>query len=339
MRKTGVTLLEVLFAIAISAIGILGVLGTLVIAGKQAGDGARMDGADRIGRNAVREMVIRKLDTPAGKSGRWSAVPINGHAYCLDPLGVAANAVTSETAAFPAHDPVIVPGPRMHRVSLRSMPGDQFASPSQPIGLAFAESIFVARDDLVFGLDPDRTLLPKGYETTTTERAYVGAFSWFATYQSDNYYGGPAVVSIVVCHRRDPSDLSQERLLTVEKIDSENPTAPPPTNAGQRGVVWKLSLRPGRPEIDWIVGKGEWVLIAGLHNGRTVFQWNLVQDVSDVLPANQADAEGHASVVDTKFITTFGRDWLLQPAETQIALFGYVVAVYEKTIRCNYERP
>jgi type II secretory pathway pseudopilin PulG len=102
-RRSGVTLLEVLFAIGIVSVGILGVMASLVVAGKQAADGARLDGADRLGRNAIREFTVRAINRARGPRGTWSlpyvspsaphfdAALQDGYAYCLDPLYVVAN--------------------------------------------------------------------------------------------------------------------------------------------------------------------------------------------------------------------------------------------------------
>lgn len=333
MKRNGVTLLEVLFAIVIATVGILGVLVTLVIAGKQASDGARMDGADRLGRNAIREFEVRGFNRARGPQGTWAAVPIDGHAYCLDPLYVAANGTASPAAWFPAYDLVVVPGARMHRVSVRRFPGNQLFAPLPTIGLPLAESIFAAKDDLVFSLPSDRTLPPvQHYGTGAEARSFNGAFSWFATVQGASYSGGTALLSIAVCHRRNLYDQS-ERLVNVERIDDENPSLSVTGDISQRGREWKIAVRPGQSAKDLDAREGGWVLITGIVGGRVLFHWHRILSVDSILPAGNPDMFGVVSSEDTRSISTSGRAWPLLPSQTQAVLFDSVVAVYEKTIK------
>lgn len=371
MRR-GVTLLEVLFAIAIAAIGILGVMGTLVVAGKQAADAARIDGADRVGRNAIREFSVRGYDVAVGPQGTWATIPVIGRSYCIDPRYVAANGTSSPASWFPAFDPASVPGARMYRISVRAMPGNQLASPSLPIGVSLADSIFVAKDDLVFNLPDDRTLTPiQNYGTAVESRDYEGAFSWFATIQpieitsqwycqhcgliwSDNVIlsnvngslqtvcliclntqgilrivvrtgvvtnedSGNSLLNIVVCHRRNLSDSNAERLANVLQIEQDE---------------FKLSARPGQPDSDLEAKEGSWMLLCGVNQTNVqAFLWRRVVGTKDVVPANTPDYDGTIEPVATRWLSTFGRDWSIPSAGTQVALFDSVVAVYEKTIR------
>jgi hypothetical protein len=329
MKRSGVTLVEVLFGIAIAAVGILGVLATLVVAGRQAANGAALDGADRLGRNAIREVAVRGFNRAAGPRGTWSTVPIGGHAYCLDPLYVASNGTASPHNWFPAFDPATIPGARMHRVSVRSFPGGAMV----PAGQMLADSIFRANDDLVFSLPGDRTLAPQQVPAGFESRASEGAFSWFATFQGANYRGENAIMHVVVCHRRDVADPGAERLLAVERIDEENPALPLPADRSNRGRTWKLAVRAGRTSGDLDVRERSWVLVTGASSGMYWFRWHLVVSIGDVLPAGTPDIYGDVSAVDTRFISTQGPAWPLGPSETQIAVIDRVVAVYEKTIK------
>lgn len=338
-RRKGVTLLEVLFSIGIVAIGILGVAMTLVLSGRLAAEGQIADQADRLGRNAIREVSIRGYDRPTGPDGMWAAVPVNGQAYCLDPLGVAANQTTPEFGYFPAHSPVAVPGPRMFRIGVRPFPGNQLVLPVPPIGLPLAQSLFIADDDLVFMKPSDRTLPPvqrfSGSAATQAGlRDSQGAMSWFATFQSDDYENGTAMMQIVVCSRRDPQEA--ERLLAVERIDGEDPTVPAVINpADPRGQVIKIGVRPGQPASDLDVRDGEWVVLAGQRGTKKSFQWFRVTNTTEVLPAGTPDVDGLTYAVDTRDLGVFGRPWTFQRLETQAAIPGHVVGVYEKTVRFN----
>ena len=318
--RRGVTLLEVLFAIGIASIGILGVMATMLIAGKHAADGARFDAADRVGRNAVRDFHIRGFNRATGQQGTWAAVPVNGQAYCLDPVYVAENGTATPACWFPAFDPAIVPGPRMPRISIRAMPGDQSVAPLPPIGAEFADSIFVARDDLIFMEPTDKTLPPVQHFGSATEaRSSTGALSWFATVESNDYSHGSGIANIVVCHRRDLLTTDAERLCNVVEIDASE---------------FKLAARPGQPDSDLDVRDDEWLLLCGvLLNGRTMFRWRRVTSTTDVLPAGQPDYDNTVLPVPSRRVSAAGRDWMIPAANTQVALFGAVVAVYERPVK------
>jgi len=60
----GVTLLEVLFSIGIVAVGLLGVLIIVPLAGSRSAQGMIADGADRMGRNAIRLFDIHHMRHP-----------------------------------------------------------------------------------------------------------------------------------------------------------------------------------------------------------------------------------------------------------------------------------
>jgi hypothetical protein len=312
--------LEVLFAIAIASIGILGVMGSLVVAGKQSSDAARTDGADRVGRNAIREFEVRGFNRATGPRGTWATVPAAGWSYCLDPLYVAANGSASPASLFPAIDQAVAPGPRMARVSVRAMPGNQSTAPLSPIGQQLAESIFVAKDDLVFSLPDDRTLPPaQHYGAAIESRSHAGAFSWFATiHRGSGYSHGTALLCIAVCHRRDLQNPNAEQLVNVEQIDSNH---------------FKLAARSGQPDSDLDSREGGWLLLIGNTGGDIEFRWHQMQTVKDNVAAGVPDYDGTTSAVATRWVSTFGRDWPHVAANTQVALLDSVIAVYEKTIK------
>lgn len=317
MRR-GVTLLEVLFSIVIAAVGVFGVIATLLIAGHRASDAGTIDGADRLGRSAVRDFHVRSLNQATGMNGTWATVPVNGWPYAIDPLYVAANGTASPACWFPAFDPTIVPGVRLGRISLRPIPGDQATNPLPPITSAVAESIFVARDDLVFNLPNDRTLPPQQkYGPGAEVREYGGSFSWLATIQAENYATGPALAHIVVMHRRDLQE--PDVLLNVEKID---------------GTAFKLSVRPGQSDDDLDIKEGRWFLLTGRTTAGAIrIGWQRVTDQDDVIPAGTADIDGTICPTDSRWFNLAGRDWDCLAANSQAAVVGPVVAVYERPCR------
>lgn len=324
MTRRGVTLLEVLFAIAIATIGILGLMLTVVLAGRRMSEGQAIDRADRLGRNAIREFHIRGYDTAVGDRSTWAAVPVNGEAYCLDPLGIAANPAIAEVAWFPAFDPAAVPGPRMHRVSVRPFPGNQVMAPEPPVGLAFAQQLMVGADDLVFLMPSDRTIPPQqqfsGDPTVGLQRrGTTGAVSWFATFQSDDYVRGDALVHIVVCNRRDTS-VASDRLLDVAAVD------------------WpqvKLACRALQPDTDLAVSEGLWIMLSGQSPTGRQFAWCRVSNVGDVIPDGSADIDGSVLTVPSRWVSFAGRDWPFTAAQTQVGIVDGAIAVYERMLRLN----
>lgn len=75
-RHQGVTLLEVLFAIGIVAVGLLGVMIIIPLAGMRTEQGTIADGADRLGRNAIRAFDVYQMRRPDS----W-AVDLFGGSY------------------------------------------------------------------------------------------------------------------------------------------------------------------------------------------------------------------------------------------------------------------
>ncbi len=199
VRRRGVTLVEVMFAIAIVAVGLLGVLLVVPLAGSRTSRGMIADRSDRMGRNAIREFEIRSM----GQSNMWTrlrpdprgyveypAEPIAGNlnpppgnpaihsrSFCIDPLFLATHyeiAVADSTNPpaqvefFPYYliaNDVTEMQTRMQRISLRPFPGAAPSSPSAP-GIVFGMSlpraleVFMAKDDLVFDVLPDPTAPP-----------------------------------------------------------------------------------------------------------------------------------------------------------------------------------
>ena len=62
--RRGVTLLEVLFSIGIVAVGLLGVLIIVPLAGTRSAQGTIADGGDRMGRNAIRLFDVQHMRQP-----------------------------------------------------------------------------------------------------------------------------------------------------------------------------------------------------------------------------------------------------------------------------------
>jgi hypothetical protein len=359
-----VSLLEVLFSIGIVAVGMLGVLIILPVAGSRATHGMVADMADRVGRSAIRQFDVQFMRQPnmqfVPTCPAFPTPPppyINGGAVCIDPLFVA-NHITApgvlgqDAGCFPCIIPATANDTRMRRTTLRTSPGSTSYMQS-----AQAELIFMCPDDLVVDLPTDRTELAKqtfSEDTSTSpatkiKRQYEGRCSWLATLTPKDTGSDLFVLSIVVFHRRDmtlpsftPSADEPEGERLVNVVDLQG--------GGLAGGEMRFEVRdttPARPDVDLQLGTGDWVMLIGTQPPSPPvtttytrrFQWyrvlsvepNLVDEVRYPPLNNTSDGKKERNV------TLFGRDW--DPAlvtganRTQAVLLTGVVAVYEKTIR------
>jgi hypothetical protein len=208
-----------MFAIGIVSVGLLGVLLVVPLAGNRAARGFVADGADRVGRNAIREFEIRSMAQP----NMWTRLktetgpayqqyvpfpypiggPAPGHStvtsrsFCIDPLFIAkyhadyeddpSNLVPERAELFPYYPIASSAETRMQRISLRRFPGALVTPPTTPptvLGMRLPQAIgvFMSSDDLVFDLLPDPTEPPiQNWGENDTQRQSEGRFSWMAT--------------------------------------------------------------------------------------------------------------------------------------------------------------
>lgn len=319
MTRKAVTLLEVMFALGIVSVGILGVLLVLALAGRQAATGERIDTASRLGKSAVQEFHVRSMNMASpGKKQTWAINSFDPSvSYCLDPIFVGQHGSASPACYFPAFDPATVPGPRMTRISLRAVPWAPNIAPVAWSG-DLAWQVFGGHDDLLFSLPSDRNELPVGLTPSDSCRKSADNFSWFATITSHPTEFDSRLLSIVVCHRRN-LDMQTERIVDVA-FDPWITSPPPPCSVAQHGGMVRLSPRPGRPLTDLDIEKGDWLLLAGENaSGKTRFAWYRVMGVMEM---TASDTSREAMI--------FGPDWNLDFA-TQAMLFTDIVFVYEKT--------
>jgi len=227
VRRRGVTLIELMFAIGIMLVGLLGVAALIPLAGYEIGRGLTADRMSVTGRNAVQEFDIRNMRradmyvnpdgtpfNPKFQSMHLFPASQRTLAFCIDPGYLHFHATNDLVNPPPANrTPLLFPswGPltssprkeaRMHRIPLRNQPGGAI------MNRLLAERLFVARDDLAVDRPADSTLPPaQVYGAGTTRRQYNGSFSWFATLvpelhqpkgQFDQY-----LLSIVVLEGRD----------------------------------------------------------------------------------------------------------------------------------------
>jgi hypothetical protein len=224
VRRRGVTLIELMFAIGIMLVGLLGVAALIPLAGYEIGRGLTADRMSVTGRNAVQEFDIRNMRrvdmyvnpdgtrfNPKLQSMHLFPAPQRTLAFCIDPGYLHFHAGSTPPAnrtplLFPSWGPLTnspLKEARMHRIALRNQPGGAI------MHRLLAERLFVARDDLAVDRPADSTLPPaQVYGAGTTRRQYNGSFSWFATlvpelHQPQGKFFDQYLLSIVVLESRD----------------------------------------------------------------------------------------------------------------------------------------
>lgn len=181
--RRGISLLEVLFAVFILSMGMLG-LGALIPVGNfQVSEGLRADHAAACARSAFREIEARGLLNPAlwkHNSGNAPAFISGGQAqwptFMLDPLA----RVRGVDGTYPYAG---ANAPTMGRMTLPGMlPNSDTTEQLKAISLA--EAVFRWRDDLVGGEEGERPrYLGGGNPDTAAPTAlapFTGDYSWMA---------------------------------------------------------------------------------------------------------------------------------------------------------------
>lgn len=370
MLRRGVSLMEVLFAIGIISIGLLGVFATFPLALDQIGKGVVADRAARGGANAVATFTTHGLNRPdlwvwytsspiteeyaTDFTSNASLLPDGSNsALWIDPQFVARNAGARSAAPgrdarlFPYYSRTASDHPRLRRITL----ADTYWSNSTNVRAmtgAVAETTFVVEDDLVFDLPEDRNATPlQVYGSQSTRRQYEGSMSWCATLipeidvtTSGATAGDLYKLAIVVFHRRNSSfamDGLTERIVGVTDFYS----------AGLGGGDVEL----GASSADALeLKRGDWLMLASTVHARTgstdgvsLFSWYRVVETED-----EARSVG-GGVPWRRDVTLAGPDWPAQlladpnppggppnPGGLDRATFAFlvsdVVAVFERTI-------
>lgn len=323
LKHRGVSLLEVLVAIGVTAIGLLGVMTLIPLGGAQARQGQIYDRSVVVGESAMAEVRARQMVY----SPRW--IKADGTAptqlpVCIDPRGVAAGL----GPAFPqtALHPQI---PQMTRVSLRVD-----ANSNTPLSAAAADYIFTSMDDLSVGEPRDRSLPPlqlwsiAGDATDSSNfvrRQFKGSMTWMVTVQGNYPYPGLAPnrslykVHVVVFNDRIiNSDLTTEYQAEVENIPGGG------VSGGDITVNFVTALEDQfkLPENQWVMLSGRWV------HPNDQSQWVPIHEWYRVLAADPDPA------LPTKYyLTLAGPDWNVPANLTQLTFIRGTVAVYTRNMK------
>ncbi len=333
-NRRGISLLEVLVAIGVTSVGLLGVLALIPLGGAQTRQGQIAERAPVIGLSAFAEIRNRDMLNPAnwltsaGVSPTAGAFPVN---FCLDPLGIAAG----NSDAFPQN--ATVP---MNRLTLNNGVGAIMAAP-------MARSIFNAHDDLriafaasgstvLMDSPPDRSAPPRQIWNLTKDsndgasrRQAQENMSWMATVHP-NYASGYGVgsdtftVSVIVFNRRILDSTLQNEFTTNELTAADYP------GAGVSGGDVVLTFANANDAKEAKTPENSWLLMGGRKqvdtdtNGNPIylnaFQWYRV------LASDQTNAT-------QRQVTLAGPDWDTTLQNVQATIIPGTIAVYQKNMQ------
>lgn len=351
--RAGVSIIEVVFAILITSIGLLGAIALFPVALAQARKGLQYDAAAAAGLSAVHTFDVYGMRQPA----RWRYFDNSGnpaqidahtelhpshnpsyvrmldgrHAFCIDPRLLADNSSNLTTARnFPFNATIAT----MHRVSLVSGVGDTSLSTAARLNKIAADRIFQFDDDLAYERPSDRTLDAVQLYSPNTEqrRQYEGRMSWFATLapkveRLNQQFDDRFILSIIVCVDR-PANLDVTGLAPEWTV---NITSANFHSAGQGGGDVTLTSA-GSAQLETLKA-GDWVMLGrNITNGTNnfpLFRWYRLVSV---------DPEVIGSGPYSREATLAGQDWDVGPngTITEVTIVPTVVTVYEKTVRLDY---
>lgn len=176
LTRRGVSLLEVLFAIGVMVVGLLGAAALLPIAADQVRKGNNLDQGAAVGQQATQDFMAHGM---ANINNWWTFNPglslvtaVNTRqSFCIDPRFVIDNDPSNPTVqvvlppsyASSPYDPTLFPfytitnpsEARMQRISLVQAP---FALPRLPMTRIQADQVFVSHDRLLVSRPTDKTL-------------------------------------------------------------------------------------------------------------------------------------------------------------------------------------
>ncbi len=343
--RRGVSILEVLFAIMISAIGLMGAIAVFPAALLQTKRGQQSDmtsiGAQEA-LHAFDAMGMRRASRWLDNNGTRIADPDGSFAYCIDPRFMAVN---TGVTRFP-HSST---NSRMIRVTLDN--GAAAATPTamQPLQ---ANLIFSIEDDLAYdrftgtfnGIDQSTqqaaSLFVRDGSRNPLKREFHGHMSWMATLspkierlQTGGVVEDRYVLSIVVFYDR-PSQLqttggfalSEWELDVVTMYGNGDGGGDMQLRIPTAGNFTVAASNTDEQTRRLSLFRDQWIMLMGnptVGNGQrqiTICRWYRVLDSDDP----------NGNLVD---VTLAGSDWEVPAAQTTAVVCQGVVAVLEKTIK------
>lgn len=279
--RRGLSLLEVLIAMGVLLIGLLGV-GAMIPAGRiEIIQGVKLDYASMVGRSAYRDLKTRGFLNPNNWLDANGKAVFNGTNFtnspagfvAIDPLGVFA--FNPVVPIFPAS----APGVSLTRIY-----------PLAAANAQLADSIFRCGDDLILtdnatskDAPPTQQMIPPLLPPPWVKRASVGNYSWIATIAPNpNSLVAPTVGTATVCvavlYKRDMSAVSNGESTASATFINGEVTLTSPARAVKPGQWIMLAgsytapnpaAPPGPPTITFTYASWYSVVAADVINGTT----------------------------------------------------------------------
>lgn len=347
----GVTLMEVLFAILVLAVGLTGVAALLPAGMHHVSVANQYDRSAACGRAALREVEVRRMLWPQSWVNASTLAPpqflTQAPAFVIDPLLVARNGLVtpndtradffpyaSGASVIPAGDPRV-----LRRRTLSALVARPDGTPLTPRErVAVAERVFVLQDETIFSPPAgDADARPQAIfsgETWPSE----GNYSWLLMVRPAESENNASALGVGL-----PYD--QRRLYTVSVIvvRQRNPVIPPNSkevDQHERQVqathlgANNFRLAPHPPPNDFPVGRiriGQWILLTALSNPdpqgvqEPFHRWYRVVSVGQT-------ASGGEVFVKLAGPPWPSPDWLATGNSAVATIVDGAVGVFERTV-------
>jgi hypothetical protein len=313
-HRRGISLLEVLAAIGVLSIGLLGLASLLPLGRYTISEAVKADRAGTLGRAAMRDIVVRRMLD----STTWTSNPLNSGtpplSLLIDPDGL-----TNGMAGYFAGTPV----PRIGLASITTT--------------ALAAAVFQATDDLVLPLPEDMSTIPAPYNLDPKGRPFTltatggtaavplgssGNYSWFASVTPLLNNPTRFNVSVVVCYNRDRTTAGEFTIPVNKFFDTAtvSPGGPPVALGGGNvqlaGLITNATSNVQVKENDWVA------LVSAAGQCR----WYRIASMGDTVPG-----------ATTQNLALNGPDWVNPlPGSDKLVVVGQsVVGVYTTTIELD----
>lgn len=184
--RRGLTLVEMLFSIAILLAGMVGIAAVLGVAGKNAASSRTITTSQSLSNNALDVFLAYRMNSESN----WVPTPVpvagvNPIAVCIDPIG----RLDSGQLNFGGN--TLIP-----RVSQKGPTGAQITG-------KMAQKIFLGEDEPVIDKLGDSTLPMTRVFESGSKASIEGAYSWFAMMSISGLKDSSCVVSIISVKNRD----------------------------------------------------------------------------------------------------------------------------------------
>lgn len=307
--RHGFSLLELLIAIFVILVGLLGVVALIPVGHRSMLEATQHDRARTLAASSIQEVQTRGWIRPEWwcwpDGADFDETVTTGWAVAIDPLYVGANAPDAGTEYLPFG---IAAGlPRLTLWAVPPVPGatPPFLSPVQPMSSALAERLFRAPDDLLFSIEEDQRA--KAVPGTTQAIAAKGEYSYFFTvspnvgdmgvsYQDKEMFS----VSTVVCYQRNVAKDGPSPTATRFQQDREI----------QANVVWPGGTYNGEVRLVFSslddadrVNESEWIAL--YRADRRAVMWYRIIAIDDV--------DGTQPM--SRYVTLGGPDWFSDPTQ------------------------